>query len=424
MKNSYNNFLTLAAMVVTFSCKAAPDSNVVCWVNDNEILSSEYFLYHDEVLFNNMSLTEKEQQVDSYVTKKLFIEEAKKLNIHKIMSIYDGENYFLDNLLIDATIEEKVWKPLFLPNNLQNLYTRLKKEIGVKHIIIPFKDCIRTRSKRTKEDALSLVQNVRGKIVDGELTFGEAALRYSEDPSALDFGDLGYYGWGEGLFEPLQSTAFDLNLREISPPLLSKFGYHIVFVYGIRTKQLPPLKEYKTELVTFLRSQQGPEFKKSLSSFEIELSEKYSIWINEKLLSNSYDEINKQSNNQFNMITFLDKNISGTVCKIDNFDYSVDWLKGEIHKNKPIAKDLIYTKEHLMQNIRDTIFRYLAKIEYSSLNANKLTNIRSKAFDQYYSAMGKGFSKFYPKLNIVELSDSLMTSNIITLNINSFHQKN
>lgn len=75
---------------------------------------------------------------------------------------------------------------------------------------------------------------VRQRILDGQTTFEQAAKAYSEDPgSARQGGDL---GWAQrGKFVPeFEASAYNLEQDEISMPIKTQFGYHIIQLLGRR----------------------------------------------------------------------------------------------------------------------------------------------------------------------------------------------
>ena len=60
--------------------------------------------------------------------------------------------------------------------------------------------------------------------------FQELAKETSEDPgSAVNGGDLGWFGRNRMVPE-FETTAFSLNPGEISDPIQTKFGYHLIYV--------------------------------------------------------------------------------------------------------------------------------------------------------------------------------------------------
>jgi len=119
--------------------------------------------------------------------------------------------------------------------HLLKLYERrgggeqLIQQTEIRHILVKPNEIL------SKEDALEKISQLRVRIVNGE-DFGDIAREFSEDPgTALKGGELGWSTPGQ--FVPIfESTAADLDVDEMSEPVFSQFGWHIIQVTGRRSQ--------------------------------------------------------------------------------------------------------------------------------------------------------------------------------------------
>jgi peptidyl-prolyl cis-trans isomerase SurA len=98
------------------------------------------------------------------------------------------------------------------------------EELKMAHILIAFEpDTSQVRRAHAKADSLYDL------IVRKKAPFEEVAQRFSDDPSARVGGDLGTFGHGDMVAE-FEEVAFKLKPMEISRPVRTRFGYHIIQV--------------------------------------------------------------------------------------------------------------------------------------------------------------------------------------------------
>ena len=89
-------------------------------------------------------------------------------------------------------------------------------QVAAKHILVD-----------TEEKAKELLT----KIQAGEVSFEDAAKTYSKCPSGSNGGDLGFFGRG-AMVKEFEDASFILKVGEVSQPIKTQFGWHLIKVYG------------------------------------------------------------------------------------------------------------------------------------------------------------------------------------------------
>jgi len=105
---------------------------------------------------------------------------------------------------------------------------------------------IRVNERRTPEKAKALVNEIHQQLVKGA-DFSSLAKRYSEDPHAQDGGAMGWVAQGE-LLPELDAALFTLKPGELSGPLQTRLGFHLVKVEERRPADSLSLTEANHEV--------------------------------------------------------------------------------------------------------------------------------------------------------------------------------
>lgn len=131
------------------------------------------------------------------------------------------------------------------------------EKVHVSHILIDTKD-------RTPEEALQRIKQVREQAVGGK-KFEELALEFSDDPSAKgNKGDLGFFEAGK-MVKPFSDAAFALGSPgDISDPVKTVFGFHIIRLHEKQPKQIRSFEEVKEKIIQEEREKYLNEYRKTL----------------------------------------------------------------------------------------------------------------------------------------------------------------
>ena len=97
-------------------------------------------------------------------------------------------------------------------------------QLKVKHILFPSE----ADDLAGRQAALAKAAEIRELIVARTLTFSEAAKMHSSGPSAKLGGDIGWIERHQPMPEPLSAAAYDLEIGEVSQPVATTFGVHLI----------------------------------------------------------------------------------------------------------------------------------------------------------------------------------------------------
>ena len=224
-----------------------------------------------------------EKAVDTLITQNLIEQEVKKEGVSvtqkeideemkNLVEAYGGQAAFDQTLMQSGLTQEllekdmktnleikKLLKPQIkiTEEEMQTYFDENKesfakaKEVNASHILVE-------DEKTAKE--------VKAKLDKGE-DFAELAKEYSKDGSAQTGGELGFFG--EGAMVPeFEEAAFSMKVGEISEPVKSQFGYHIIKVNEIQEATEANFKDSKEQIENLL--------------FDQKIATEYPTWLEKK----------------------------------------------------------------------------------------------------------------------------------------------
>ncbi len=98
------------------------------------------------------------------------------------------------------------------------------------------------------------IQDLKKRIDQGE-DFATLAQEFSQDPgSAADGGDLGEVERGT-MVKPFENALFDLKVNEVSEPIKTQFGWHIIKLHGISGGETKTFEQAKVEIERELKTE-------------------------------------------------------------------------------------------------------------------------------------------------------------------------
>jgi len=110
-----------------------------------------------------------------------------------------------------------------------------------------------TNTSHILVDNEELVNEIHGKVISNEIEFVDAAKEHSKCPSSQKGGELGMFPRGQMVPE-YEAVAFDMKVGEISKPVKTQFGYHIIKLNAKEEAMQAKFEDVKDQVANELRS--------------------------------------------------------------------------------------------------------------------------------------------------------------------------
>ncbi|MDR3408361.1 MAG: peptidylprolyl isomerase [Methylovirgula sp.] len=159
--------------------------------------------------------------------------------------------YYRSKILMEAVLT-KVARDAVTPENLKKTYDDAAKaqkpeeEIHARHILVA-----------TQAEA----EAVEKRLKAGE-DFAKIANELSKDTGS-DGGDLGWFT-REKVVPAFADAAFRLKVGDISAPVKTEFGWHVIQVLAVRQTQFPPFDQIKNQVTAYVIQKAQTEFVEGL----------------------------------------------------------------------------------------------------------------------------------------------------------------
>ncbi len=229
----------------------------------------------------------KKQLLERWVQLNLMAMEARKENLQDKPDVKKRIEEMTNALLAQEYMRENISdKAKVSDSEIKAYYNKHKSEfmqpeqVRARHILIKVPA---NADKKKWEEAKKKALEIRAKILKGE-SFSKLAQKYSDDPgSKARGGDLGYFRKGQMVPE-FEKTAFSLKKGQISQPVKTTFGYHIIKLEDRKPSKQRSLKEVKQEIRQKLLRKKQIKLRDEIVA---RLKKKYPVTMNEGLLGSS-----------------------------------------------------------------------------------------------------------------------------------------
>ncbi len=219
--------LLFIANTIVFNTFSQSDETLIT-IGEKEVSMGEFeriYRKNNNNLYNEEEKKTPEEYLDLFIDFKLKVIEAENSGM-------DTNSVFINEL---AGYRKELAAPYltdvkYNEQMVYELYKRTTKEIRASHLLLKLPENV---SPEIEEGVLDSILQIRQQIINGK-DFADAAVEFSEDPSvSRNKGDLGYFTAFQ-MVVPFENAAFSTPVGEVSEPVRTSFGYHLLQVYDIR----------------------------------------------------------------------------------------------------------------------------------------------------------------------------------------------
>jgi peptidyl-prolyl cis-trans isomerase C len=226
-----------------------PDPNtVVLTIGDRHLTALEY-----EVLIKTLLPVDQQASAlgagrrvfaQRLVAMFVLADQAVKQNLDKRPDIAVQLLFQRENLLETAMFKEMVQNAVVPDADVQAYYDAHQADfatVTARHILISPKPAVPGKPELSDDQARAKAESIRKRLLAGE-DFATLAKQESDDTAtAIKGGDLGEFRHGK-MVAPFDQAAFALKPGDISEPVRSAYGYHIIQVQSHSVKSLADAK--------------------------------------------------------------------------------------------------------------------------------------------------------------------------------------
>ncbi|WP_319227075.1 peptidylprolyl isomerase [Draconibacterium orientale] len=220
-------FSLIFFVVITLQALAQP-AKALLTIDGQKVSKEEFeFIYkkNNSNLYADADRKTPKEYLELFINFKLKVVEAENLKM-------DTSRAFINEL---AGYRKEIAAPYlsdidFNEQQVEELYRRMQLEEDASHILLRID---KNASAEQEQQVLDKITNIRKQIIAGK-PFEDAAVEYSEDPSAqTNKGHLNYFT-AFTMVAPFEDAAFNTPVGEISKPVRTDFGYHLIKVHDTR----------------------------------------------------------------------------------------------------------------------------------------------------------------------------------------------
>jgi len=188
-----------------------------------------------QIVTNNLVFKVVEEK--GFTKKENIVEQIKLLTEHFVTA-----QLLKSEIIKDVSPQEKELKDYYALHLSD--FVETQEQVRARHILLRTADNMKEKEKKK---VLEKAKNIIKLLKEGA-DFAEMAKIHSDDPGTkAKGGDLGYFSRGK-MIKAFEDVAFSLKIGEISEPVITKFGVHIIKVEDRKPAKYKDFEKVKDEV--------------------------------------------------------------------------------------------------------------------------------------------------------------------------------
>jgi len=186
------------------------------------------------------------EEFDEEMLNRGFTEQTLRENMRKQITIQT----YLDKVIVSGIEIDEAQTRKYYDENPDSF--REEVQIKASHVLI---NAAENATDEEKQKALDRAKEVTRLAQAKDADFAALAKEYSEGPSGPNGGDLGYFG-KDKMVKPFEEAAFAMKVGDVSDPVQTRFGYHVIKVTDRKAGGEIPYEDVKEQLAASLKNQE------------------------------------------------------------------------------------------------------------------------------------------------------------------------
>ncbi len=322
-------FFSLGLVLLIFACTNM-DNDTLATIDGKAISLEDFTSKNPASRFANKDQDFLDSKVDEHVRKALFSHAALARGYGEAEDIQDKKKKAEQRQMLQEVYTRVILDAVVSDEYIREVYDRSGTELNARHILLQFQGTSRSRSERTKKEAIAITDQIKERLSKG-VSFEDLANEFTDDPSGKENGgDLGWFGWGK-MVGPFQEAAFKLKPGEVSGVVETDFGFHIIKLEAKREVERGDFENEKTAIKQQASREKSAELGQKANQFLEDQKKAAGFEVLTKNVHDFFMAFDGSGLKKEPVDEMLKKlNFQAPLFMLNGEELGTDWLAGEI----------------------------------------------------------------------------------------------